>query len=298
MKTAKKEFLIGLARAFAGAIIFSFSIVMTSEMWWLGFTMERHRLAIFILLSIPNLVLLSYFIGYKKTTTFKDAAISAFVAMFVGYTTAAVFLFTFGLIDFGMSANELLGKITVQGFTATFGALFAQSQLGEKKDKKDQDSESKKPSASKNESEKNETKNSVERLIPKESYFAQLFLMSVGAVFLAMNPAATIEMPLIGYKMMDWQFVFLALLTLALMHGFVYSFKFRGQSDRIPENSTFFGLFMRYTVVGYAIALGVSAFSLWAFGTMDGLSFEEMVKVMLVLGFPAGLGAAASRIIL
>lgn len=311
----KKEFLIGLARAFAGAIIFSFSIIMTSEMWWLGFTMARHRLAIFILLSIPNLILLAYFIGYKKTVTFKDAAISAFVAMFVGYITAAVFLFTFGLVDFGMSWNEILGKVTVQGFTAAFGALFAQSQLGtrdkdKKKEKQDDknsqdsgESESTTSSAENsgdNNSEKSDggQESEAERLIPKESYFAKLFLMSVGAIFLAMNPAATIEMPLISYKMMDWQFVFLGFLTLILMHGFVYSFKFRGQNDRIPDNASSWSLFLRYTVVGYAIALGVSAFSLWAFGTLDGLSLEEIVKVTLVLGFPAGLGAAASRIIL
>lgn len=307
-KNPTKEFFIGLARAFAGAIIFSFSIVMTSEMWWLGFTMARHRLAIFILLSIPNLILLAYFIGYKKTVSFKDAAISAFVAMFVGYTTAAIFLFTFGLVDFGMSANEILGKVTVQGFTAAFGALFAQSQLGtrdkkSKKEKQDDKNSDKNEEKSERSDKKSDDKNSgsdsdAERLIPKESYFAKLFLMSVGAIFLAMNPAATIEMPLIAYKMMDWQFIFLAFLTLFLMHGFVYSFKFRGQGDRIPDNASSWSLFLRYTVVGYAIALGVSAFSLWAFGTLDGLSWEEMVKVMLVLGFPAGLGAAASRIIL
>lgn len=312
-----KEFFIGIARAFAGAIIFSFSIIMTSEMWWLGFTMARHRLAIFILISIPNLILLAYFIGYKKTVSFKDATISAFTAMFVGYFTAGVLLFTFGLVDFGMSWNELLGKITVQGFTAAFGALFAQSQLGTKdnetkKEKQDdkqsgeQEGNSKDSGEGNSEdnnsdnknSENNGSKSDAERLIPKESYFAKLFLMSVGAIFLAMNPAATVEMPLIAYKMMDWQFIFLAFLTLLLMHGFVYSFKFYGQNDRIPDNASSWSLFLRYTVVGYAIALGVSVFSLWAFGTLDGLSWEEVVKVMLVLGFPAGLGAAASRIIL
>jgi len=32
-----KTFLVGLARAFAGAILFSFPILMTMEMWSLGF---------------------------------------------------------------------------------------------------------------------------------------------------------------------------------------------------------------------------------------------------------------------
>lgn len=273
-----REFLIGLARAFAGAIIFSFSIVMTSEMWWLGFTMERHRLAIFILLSIPTLILLAYFIGFKKSANLKDAAVSAFVASCVGYFTAALLLFIFGVIDFGMSLNEVLGKITLQGFTATFGALFAQSQLGTRDDEKNKDAE------------KGEER--------ERSYLAEIFLMSVGAVFLAMNPAATIEMPLLSYKMVLWQFVAVAVLTLFLMHGFVYSFKFRGQSGRIPENANFWRLFFQYTVVGYAVALTVAAYSLWAFGSFDGLSITQMIKVTLVLGFPAGLGAAASRIIL
>ncbi|CAN7555305.1 DUF2391 family protein [Phenylobacterium sp. LjRoot225] len=35
----------GLARAVAGALIFSFPLLMTMEMWQLGFYMDRLRLA-------------------------------------------------------------------------------------------------------------------------------------------------------------------------------------------------------------------------------------------------------------
>ena len=40
----EERFRVGLARAFAGAIIFALPLLMTMEMWWLGFYMVRHRL--------------------------------------------------------------------------------------------------------------------------------------------------------------------------------------------------------------------------------------------------------------
>jgi hypothetical protein len=35
---ANRVFLVGLGRAFGGALIFSLPMLMTMEMWWLGFS--------------------------------------------------------------------------------------------------------------------------------------------------------------------------------------------------------------------------------------------------------------------
>jgi hypothetical protein len=40
LKREDRKFLIGLARAFAGAVLFAISLFMTMEMWWLGFYMH------------------------------------------------------------------------------------------------------------------------------------------------------------------------------------------------------------------------------------------------------------------
>ena len=56
---SNRDFAIGLARAFDGAIIFSLPILMTMEMWWLGFLMEPWRLALLIALGLPLLFGLS-----------------------------------------------------------------------------------------------------------------------------------------------------------------------------------------------------------------------------------------------
>lgn len=41
-----RRFVIGLARAFGGALIFSMPMFMTMELWQLGFAADRVRIAI------------------------------------------------------------------------------------------------------------------------------------------------------------------------------------------------------------------------------------------------------------
>jgi putative integral membrane protein (TIGR02587 family) len=271
-----RYFLVGLARAFAGAILFSFPLIMTMEMWSLGFTVERARLALFMSLAVPLLVGLSYFIGFEDTSRFIDDLIDAFVAYAVGFTTSAVMLFFLNILGFEMSADEVVGKISIQAVVAAIGAMLAQSELG----------------ANKKEREKEDRKKR------NASYRGEIFLMMVGAIFLAMNPAPTEEIVLLGYKMTDWQIIALAFISMIMMHAFVYNVEFRGQEKRRPENSSFWSVFLRYTMVGYALVLLIGVYLLWTFGKTDGLDPEEILKITVVMGFPGALGAAASRLIL
>lgn len=285
-KHTNKTFLVGLARAFAGAILFSFPLIMTMEMWWLGFTVDHYRLVLFMFLTIPLLVGLSYFIGFEDTSCLTDDIIDAFVAYAVGFVTSAAMLVLFNILDFSMSLDEIIGKISIQAGIAAIGAMLAQSQLGANKNEDDKDDEN----GEDGENEQKRRRNS--------NYFGEIFLMIVGALFLAMNPAPTEEIILIGYKMADWQLIFLAFFTMILMHAFVYKVEFRGQEDRRPENSSLVSVFFRYTVVGYAVVLLVGFYILWTFGQTDNLNLEDKLKITVVMGFPGALGAAASRLIL
>ena len=118
----------------------------------------------------------------------------------------------------------------------------------------------------------------------------------VCAVF-GLNVAPTEEMVLIAYKTSAWHSVVLVLVSLFIMHAFVYSVEFQGQAD-IPPGTPFWSVFLRFTIVGYAVVLAMSFYLLWTFERTDGLAFQQIVSVLVVLGFPCAVGAAAARLLL
>ncbi len=134
MQKSNRKFLIGLVRAFGGALLFSFAILMTMEMWQLGFYIDRFRLALFIIAFMPMLFGLAYFDGFEDTNSLTEDAADTFVAYTVGFVASALVLFAFNVVNFQMSFGEILGKISIQAITAAVGALVAQSQLGGKND--------------------------------------------------------------------------------------------------------------------------------------------------------------------
>jgi len=273
---SEKHFFVDLSRAFGGALIFSFPMLMTMEMWHLGFYMDRWRLVIFIVLAVPMLAALSFYDGFEDTFSTRDDVLDAFIAFAVGFAASASMLFFFGVVKPGMSADEIIGKISLQAITAALGAMFAQSLLGST----------------------GEVEEGAEDRKRSASYAGQLFLMSVGAVFLSMSLAATEEMILISYQMSAWHSVALAIFTILVMHGFVYAVEFVGHEKVLTPDMPFWSVFLRFTVVGYACVLLISFYILWTFGMIDNLGFEEKLKAAIVLGFPAALGASASRLIL
>jgi putative integral membrane protein (TIGR02587 family) len=264
------SFAIGLARAFGGAILFALPILMTMEMWELGFYINNWRLALLLLITLPLLVGLSHYMGFEETFELKDDAIDAFVAMAVGFTASAAVLALFSIIEPGMSNHEVVGKIALQAVPGSIGAMFAQSQLGGPgKDKKNRHG----------------------------GYARELLIMAAGALFLAFNVAPTEEVVLIAHKMSSWHSVALALVSLLIMHAFVYAVEFHGQVERRPH-TPLWSVMLRFTVPGYAVALLISAYILWTFGRTEGLALAEMISVIIVLSFPAAVGAAAARLIL
>jgi putative integral membrane protein (TIGR02587 family) len=271
-KPAAHLFAIGIARAFGGALIFTLPILMTMEMWSLGFSTSNARLALLLLLTIPLLIGLSHYMGFEETFGLKDDARDAFIALAIGFVAGAVALTIFSVIGPGMSAREIIGKVSIQAVPGSIGAMFAQSELGGNQQKKDE----KKRHA---------------------GYGGEIFIMAAGALYLAFNVAPTEEMSLIAHQSTTWHVVALALVSLLVMHGFVYGVEFHGTAA-IPPETRLWSVFLRYTIVGYAVVLCISLYMLWTFGRTDGLAFHQTLSILVVLGFPAAVGAAAARLIL
>lgn len=264
-RTLHHKFGVDLAHDFGGAILFSFPLLMTMEMWWLGFYMDRSRLALFLALTFVVILGLSYFEGGEESI--KIEVLDALVACATGYTVATMMLLIFGVLKPGMSVDEVVGKVSLHAVPCSIGAILARRQLDVEETRKERSR--------------------------RQLYGAKIFLMGAGAIFLAFQLAPTEEMVLIGHMMSGWQTAVLALVSLGVMQALIYS------TERASRSSPFFwSIFLRFTSVGYALALILSVYVLWTFGRLDGEGAAEIVRATIVLGFPAALGASAARIIL
>lgn len=263
----------GLARAFAGAIIFGLPLLMTMEMWTLGFAIHPFRLFVFILSNFAVLVVLSRFGGFEPTDTLAEDVLDALGAYAVGITVSALALTVLGLISQDRPLHEIAGMIAVQSVPASFGAMLARKQLGD------------------GESEKRE-----EEEARSTGYAGQLFLMVAGALFLAFNVAPTEEVVLIGLKMTAWHTLALILISLIVLHALVYTVGLAGREEA-PEGYGTGRVFWAFTCPGYGIAMIVSLYVLWTFGRIDGAALHVVAANMVVLGFPASVGAAIARLV-
>lgn len=262
----------GLGRAVGGALIFSLPMLMTMEMWQLGTAVDRPRLVLLLIINLPLLVALSRHAGFERTASLWEDIRDALIAYGIGVLFAAGGLAVFGVIGPGMPLDEIAGKVAIQAMPASFGALLGRSQLGG-------------------------AQPGEEGAGADASYSGELFLMAVGALFLSLNVAPTEEMVLISYLMTEWHAIAMVAASLIVMHGFVYSLGFAG-TEALPEGTSGWQAFIRFTLVGYAIALLISLYALWTFGRTDGAGLEPVLMSAIVLAFPAAVGAAAARLIL
>ena len=272
MDQANRDYGKALARAFGGALLFALPLLMTMEMWWLGgFAIDRVRLLIFLIVSLPMLLGLSYYAGFEPTFRLRDELLDALAAFAVGFVVSTLMLTLFGVLKPDLTTTEMAGKIAVTTVPAAIGALLAGKQFGTRDLQDTQERE-------------------------RAGFFGALFLMSVGAIFLAFNIAPTEEVMLISYMMTPGHAVALIAASLLVLHGFVYALGFRGQ-DRRQGDGGLGATFLRYTLPGYAISLVISLYCLWTFGRLDGVALHEQATMAVVLGFPAALGAATARLV-
>lgn len=270
-----RDYLRGLARAFGGALLFAVPLFMTMEMWQLGSTMDRTRLALFIAGMLPIVFGLSRVSGFETTHSALDDALDTCVAFGIGLLASLFVLVLFAVVTLETPLVEIAGKVAIQGVPAAIGAMVANKQLQGAAD--------------------DDVEDAGEEAV-RRTYGGELFLMLGGALFVDFNLAPTEEMLVIAYAMTPWHLLALAAASLLLLHGFVYSLGFAGQEQR-PEDTRFGWIFLTYTLTGYAICLLVAVVSLWLFQRTDGSSAGVIASLAVVLAFPGALGAATARLV-
>lgn len=270
--TGIRPIWVGLGRAVGGSIVFTLPIMMTMEMWQLGFYISPLRVVALIVLSLPLFISLSSLVGFRKSKGFTDNVADVLVAYAVTFVTSSIVLITLGIITFETKPGVVYTMLLLQAVPGTLGALLARNIVGESSEQGDDQD--------------------VER-----TYRDDLTILAAGAIFLAFSLAPTEEMILLSYMMTTWHTLALLMLTLPLMHAFAIAGA-HVNGDDLKQWSTHRQLFLRFTSIGYLIAFAISIFMLWVFESTGDQSFHNTVKTTIVLAFPAGIGAAASRLIL
>ena len=258
-----------IVRGFAGAVLFSFPMLMTMEMWSLGVSIEPPRLMLFIIVHLILLVGMASYARHDEAVVTRMDTLDAFAAYGVGVLAAATVLLLFGVVEPGMSVDAITRTIAIQAAPAAFGAMVAHLELDE-------------PSAK-----------TLAR--HPHGFSSSAFIMAVGALYLCSSLASTEEMMLIAHKMSAWQVAALMLFSLVMMQLFD-EYAIEEDLGSAAGQSTW-SLSLAMTFIGYTIALTISFYILWTFGRTDGLTMMQLLEEMIVLGFPAALGAGAARLL-
>ncbi len=269
--TTNRQYAVALSRGFAGATIFCLPLLLTMEMWWLGFTLDPAAVLQF---SIVNLVLLyglSHVAGFEESHNWLDDVLDAFAAYAVAAIVVTVILALAGVIDFSTPFREASGKIAVQAVPASFGAMIGAKLMGEGE--------------------------AIERQEHwRDTYSGELFLMAAGALFLSFTTAPTEEVILVAFQITPWHGLAIVAASILLIHAIFYVAGFSGQQRRAID-----GLgqqFLRHTLPGYGIAVAVSFYILWTFGRTAGLDPSQVAMAVAVLAFPASIGVGISRVVI
>lgn len=266
--TTNRDYAAGLGRAFAGAVIFGLPLLMTMEMWSLGHALSPMMLLQFSIANMVMLFGLSKVAGFEESHHNLDDLLDALAAYGVGAIVSMAGLVLIGVIEPGNSVAEAAGKIAIQAVPASFGAMIGARIMG------------------------NDEVEQGEQW--RETYSGQLFLFAAGALFLSFTIAPTEEVLLISFQMTPWHALATVLLSILLLHLILHVAGFRGQEERTSAGEA---TIFRQTLPGYGIAVIMSAYVLWTFGSTDGLDWPHLVMAVAVLALPAALGAAIARLV-
>lgn len=263
-------------RGLAGGLLFSLPLLYTMEVWWAGFIARPERILGY--LACVFLLLLGYnrYAGLHHDASWWEVAIDSVEELGLGIVTAAGALFVLGRIGPDQSLDEVIGKTLIEAGLVAIGFSVGTAQLGGRVGDEEKASDG----------DDDRT----------HSFGSNLVIATCGAVLFAANVAPTEEIVMIAIETTAGRLLALAIASMAVAMLILYFSDFVRARHLTRADSPF--QVVTGTIVTYAIALAVSAVILWFFGRFDGVATDVAVRHIIVLGFPAVLGASAGRLLL
>jgi len=269
-----KDTLKEYARGFGGGLIFSLPLLFTMEVWWSGFLASPPRLLGY--LAAVLLLLLGYnrFAGMHHDSSWLEVLFDSIEELGLGLVTAFVLLWTIGQIRELTGLQEMLGKTVVEGGVVAIGFSVGSAQLG----------------GGGSEESDNDLGHGA------SSFAGQIAIAFCGAMLFAANVAPTEEILVIAYQSTPFRLLCMLLISLVIAALILVYSDFRSSSRYV--GSPGFLEAAGETSIAYVVALVAATSILWFFGRFDGISAAVAFRLILVLAFPAVLGASAGRLLL
>lgn len=264
-------------RGLGGGLLFSLPMLYTMELWSTGFLAGPGRLAIYLAVGITLLVGYNHFVGLRGDHTLTGSLFESLEEMGMGFVVTALILWLIGLLKPGMSRQEIMGKIVVESLTVAIGISVGKSQLGNSGDGDEKKGEG----------------NGADNV----DFWAQLAIALCGAILIASNVAPTEEVLVIALGTGTINLILIALFSMGIGGAILYFSGFSGSDASVAQPRGARDI-LAGIVVMYAVALVSSAFMLWFFGRLEGLSLYMVISEIVVLSFPGALGASAGRLLL
>lgn len=262
-------------RGITGALlVVGLSFLYTMETWWLAWRLSVAALVAYAFVGLAGVLVVLRYSGFRSdeeghgersprrlVVNFTELLVQSFVA---AYGT----LLLFGIVEPGDPLAVVARLGLVQVVPLGLGAGLANELLGQ----------------------------ADERSQERSLFPDTLPILVIGAVFFSFPLAPTEEMVVVALQSGWWRTALVVVVTLLVVHLVLYELQFRGQQRRVEERSI--PLRAGATFMVYLVGVVVATAMLLAFGHFYGTTLSEHVQLVVVLGFPASVGAAAGDVIL
>ena len=271
------ETLKQYGRSVAGGLLFAIAAIYTMEIWWQGYVTPAYVVLITFAANVLVLAAYAHYAGVRDDKGLKASFYEAMECLALGFVLTAALLFFIGQLSSEMSVFEIMSRIVMVGVYVSIGVAVGATQLGDDPDEGDDGGEK---------SEEQE----------KGHIGHEAALSFLGAILISSSVAPTEEVLLISVQAQGWQTLVVALISFVIALGIVSYTNFKGTATH--DNSVFAGGPLGDAVVTYAVALLASAAILWTAGRFGGTGLDATLAMIVFLGLPASLGAAAGRLLL
>ncbi len=305
----RREF-VDQGRGVTGALlVIGTSMLYTMEMTWLGRRLPPAVLLSYTVVGMGLVLVATKYVGFRASEDWEtDRSTASYVTDFTellmqSFLTAYAVLFLFGFV--GIDDPPLvvvrLGLIFV--VPLAFGASIANQLLGTQdgggnggSDGGGGSGDGRGGGGNSGESGGSASHGSGDGATRNRSFARDLVIYTAGAVFISAAFAPTEEIPLIATTA-GWPRLFATVVASVLVaHLILFELEFRGHEHRVGRESERQQWGTTFTL--YFISVVVAVLLLAAFGQVPADRFAVVVQEVIVLAFPASIGASGATVVL